>query len=187
MFFLKRLKFFFPNFFTVLNLIYGSIGLFFLLFDNILHASIFFFFGMFFDFFDGFIARFFNVYSLFGKCLDSFSDLITFGLLPSFIFYKILNIVSGNDYLFLIILSFLVFSSIRLSNFNIFKNNLFIFKGISVPINSSFIIFFFYFFFFEKKIFLKDLIGNFYLLFFLFFLFSYFLIVDFFFAYVYDV
>jgi CDP-diacylglycerol---serine O-phosphatidyltransferase len=43
-----------------------------------------------FDFFDGFAARILKVSSNIGKDLDSLADMVTFGLLPGFIMYKMI-------------------------------------------------------------------------------------------------
>lgn len=44
------------------------------------------------DFFDGFVARLLKVSSPIGKDLDSLADMVTFGVLPGFIMYKILGL-----------------------------------------------------------------------------------------------
>src|SRR6478752_9210637 len=45
------------------------------------------------DFFDGFIARLLHVSSPIGKELDSLADVVSFGVLPGFIMYSIINTV----------------------------------------------------------------------------------------------
>ncbi len=42
------------------------------------------------DFFDGFVARLLKVSSPIGKDLDSLADMVTFGVLPGFIMYKLI-------------------------------------------------------------------------------------------------
>ena len=75
--------------------------------------------GAIFDFFDGMLARLFNVSGPLGKELDSLADLISFGLLPSLMLHR--RLVEGGmtgfwSYLPLIIC---IFSALRLAKFNV--------------------------------------------------------------------
>jgi len=54
-------------------------------------ASFFILLGILFDFFDGFFARLLNVSGELGKQLDSLSDLVTSGVAPAMIMYKLLE------------------------------------------------------------------------------------------------
>lgn len=72
------------NLFTLGNLLCGIYGIF-LTFDvNILGAFQFLLLGAFFDLFDGKLAKLSGIKSQFGEYADSFSDLMTFALLPGF-------------------------------------------------------------------------------------------------------
>ena len=63
-----------------------------LAFENDLQtASCLIFIGAIFDFLDGFVARFLNVSSEIGKQLDSFADIITFGVAPGFIIFHLID------------------------------------------------------------------------------------------------
>ena len=51
--------------------------------------------GIIFDFFDGFAARLLNVSGELGKQLDSMADLVTSGVAPAMIMYKLLELSQG--------------------------------------------------------------------------------------------
>ena len=91
------MKFIFPSFFTILNLVSGFVGVLFLLDKNYDLIDYCIYLSLVFDFLDGFIARKLNATSKFGKHLDSFADLISFGLLPSLILYDWFSINSSID------------------------------------------------------------------------------------------
>ena len=79
-----------PHFFTSLNLICGCIAVLLLSKDNYNTSVIFCLLAFLFDFADGFFARLLKSESAVGKQLDSFSDLITSGLVPGIVMYKLL-------------------------------------------------------------------------------------------------
>jgi CDP-diacylglycerol--serine O-phosphatidyltransferase len=101
-----------------------------------------------FDFFDGMVARLLKVSGELGKQLDSLSDLITFGVLPSIMMYKLL-LESNLPYPYFTIfdvrviplLAFLIaaFSSLRLAKFNIDERQTSSFIGLPTPANALFI------------------------------------------------
>jgi CDP-diacylglycerol--serine O-phosphatidyltransferase len=79
-----------PNLFTMLNLFSGCLAL---VFVSVFQFELAFFFvclGIFFDFFDGFFARKFNVAGPLGVQLDSLADMVTSGVVPGFVMYKML-------------------------------------------------------------------------------------------------
>ena len=96
--------------------------------------------ALFFDFMDGLIARQFNLESKLGAQLDSLADLISFGLVPGILMYKLFMEVSLDPYLpflgFLITLA----SAYRLANFNLSNKELKYFKGLPTPANTIFIL-----------------------------------------------
>ena len=75
-----------PNILTVINMSSGICAILFLFQSEHpqkkLIASALIILGAFSDFFDGFFAQKFNVASAMGKQLDSFADIITFGVAP---------------------------------------------------------------------------------------------------------
>lgn len=96
--------------------------------------------GAFFDFADGFVARYINAQSSIGKDLDSLADLVTFGVVPGFIVYKLLGIYSSNPYFPNIGLSIPIFSAIRLAKFNNDSRQSVDFIGLPTPANALFFI-----------------------------------------------
>jgi CDP-diacylglycerol--serine O-phosphatidyltransferase len=92
-----------------------------------------------FDFFDGFVARLLKVTSPIGKELDSLADVISFGLLPSLVMYKLIGNSTTNEWLPYIAFMIAAFSAIRLAIFNIDETQTDNFKGLNTPANSIFI------------------------------------------------
>ncbi|MDP5158604.1 MAG: CDP-alcohol phosphatidyltransferase family protein [Flaviramulus sp.] len=140
-----------PNALTLLNLLCGSIAVIFVINNNFLTASFFVFLGIFFDFFDGFIARKLKVQSELGLQLDSLADMVTSGLVPGMIMYKLLNltesswnhitvnsILSFKEILFfpLFGLAITLASAYRLAKFNIDEDQQTYFKGLPTPANT---------------------------------------------------
>jgi CDP-diacylglycerol--serine O-phosphatidyltransferase len=144
-----------PNFLTCCNLLCGCLGIYVLSLhsENSLYlAAYLIFFACIFDFLDGFAARILNVTSPIGKELDSLADVVTFGVLPSFIILDLLNhamdhelltlAVSAEEeetiFIFLPIISFLIaiFSAIRLAKFNVDTRQSDSFLGVPTPANA---------------------------------------------------
>ena len=86
----SSMKKYIPNALTLLNLFCGSIAVIFAVNNNYVAAALFVFLGIFFDFFDGFAARKLNVQSALGVQLDSLADMVTSGLVPGIIMYKLI-------------------------------------------------------------------------------------------------
>jgi len=85
------------------------------------------------DFCDGLAARLLNAYSPLGKELDSLADLITFGLLPSVMLYKCMDIYHPEAWFCYIPLVIVVFSALRLAKFNIDERQSENFIGLATP------------------------------------------------------
>lgn len=81
-----------PNLITLLNLFCGSIAVILVGYNNFVGAAVFVFLGIFFDFFDGLVARKLNVQSELGLQLDSLADMVTSGLVPGFVMFKMLSL-----------------------------------------------------------------------------------------------
>ncbi|NMH86333.1 CDP-alcohol phosphatidyltransferase family protein [Flavivirga algicola] len=147
-----------PNMLTLLNLLCGSIAVILVIDNNFTGASLFVFLGIFFDFFDGFAARKLNVQSALGLQLDSLADMVTSGLVPGIILYKLLSLTihasgldsdwpSGTSWLdfnlpILPLLGLFVTlaSAYRLANFNLDTEQQSYFKGLPTPANTLLIV-----------------------------------------------
>ena len=64
---------------------------------EIYFASLCILFGTVLDFLDGLTARILNAYSEIGKQLDSFADMVTFGIAPAMILFKLLSNINVNN------------------------------------------------------------------------------------------
>ena len=85
------LKKYIPNLLTLLNLLCGTIAIIFAVNNELEIAAYLVFLGIFFDFFDGFAARIFKVEGELGKQLDSLADVVTSGVVPGIVIYKLLQ------------------------------------------------------------------------------------------------
>lgn len=135
-----RMKRHIPNFITLLNLFSGCIALVFAAQGDYLNAFIFVSLGIFFDFFDGFFARILKVQSPLGVQLDSLADMVTSGVTPGLVMFKMLSAYSANEFLpyfgFIITLG----SCMRLAKFNIDTRQTDSFIGLPTPANALFIL-----------------------------------------------
>lgn len=84
---IKKMGFILPNTLTGLNIGCGFLSILSAAKGDFHWACILIFIGAVFDLMDGRIARLTGTSSVFGEQFDSLSDLITFGIAPSFIFY----------------------------------------------------------------------------------------------------
>lgn len=154
------IKKYIPNFVTLLNLFSGSIAVVFAVHSNFVAAALFVFLGIFFDFFDGLLARKLNVQSALGVQLDSLADMITSGLVPGIVMFKLISISIDapeviikqgwdSDFhlttvyiapLALIGLFITLASAYRLAKFNIDEDQQSYFKGLPTPANTLLII-----------------------------------------------
>lgn len=149
-----------PNFVTLLNLLSGSIAVVFAVHNNFIAASTFVFLGIFFDFFDGLLARKLNVQSPLGVQLDSLADMVTSGLVPGIIMYKLIALATNTPELeiqkewhsgfhfsnlniaplALVGLFITLASAYRLAKFNIDEDQQTYFKGLPTPANTLLIL-----------------------------------------------
>lgn len=133
-----------PNFITCCNLLCGCLAIVNMLDHALMYASYFILAGAVFDFFDGFVARLLKAYSSIGEELDSFADMVSFGLAPGiFVYILLADDFSGTAYDFVPYLAFLipVFSAIRLAIYNNDKEQQKHFKGLPTPSNALFFVF----------------------------------------------
>lgn len=93
-----------PNFITLLNLLSGTIAVYFAANGALTTAAFFVILGIFFDFFDGFTARLLKGQGELGKQLDSLADVVTSGVAPGIIMFQLLlNSVKNEHWDFLIV------------------------------------------------------------------------------------
>lgn len=118
-----------PNTITSMNLLAGAMGVIFTLegrmdvaFPLMLAAAVF-------DFCDGLAARLLNAYSPLGKDLDSLSDLVSFGLLPSLMLYAAMP----RGWSAFLPLFIAVMSAVRLAKFNNDERQTLDFIGLPTP------------------------------------------------------
>ena len=94
------------------------------------------------DFFDGFAARKLGVAGELGVQLDSLADMVSFGVVPSMMIYKML--ASNDDQMFFVpalpALLIAVFSGYRLAKFNIDTRQTTSFIGLNTPTNTIFFV-----------------------------------------------
>ena len=123
-----------PNTITCGNLICGVLGIVFtfkgrvdIAFPLMLASSVF-------DFFDGLAARALKAYSAVGKELDSLADMVSFGVLPSLMLFKMMQQCTFSDSIWCYVpLSLAVASSLRLAKFNVDERQHENFLGLATP------------------------------------------------------
>ncbi len=143
-----------PNFITSLNVLCGSIAVVFILRGALTTGVILIILAAIFDFFDGMSARLLKAYSSVGKELDSLADMVSFGLAPGLIMFKLLEINMFKSHrlpaqlaeltlIQILVLgsAFLipVFSALRLAKFNVDERQTSSFIGLPTPANALFI------------------------------------------------
>ncbi len=144
------------NGFTLLNLLFGCIAILYILHplktadaagdqwqhlsQQLSYASGFILLSAIVDFFDGFVARLLNSASEMGKQLDSLADTVSFGVAPSLIVFRYLELILSADFApytaFLYsIPAFLIAcaGAYRLARFNISTASSVNFQGVPIP------------------------------------------------------
>lgn len=142
-----------PNAFTLLNLLSGLLALIAIFNGFYDHAFIFVSLGIFFDFWDGFLARKFGVAGPLGVQLDSLADMVTSGVVPGLLMFKLFDTIQQNqpeymlteDTWFMGVIPYFGFlitlaSCYRLANFNIDTRQTNSFIGLPTPANALFIV-----------------------------------------------
>jgi CDP-diacylglycerol---serine O-phosphatidyltransferase len=128
-----------PNFLTCCNLLCGCFGIVYCLEERAIPAAYFVWAAGVFDFFDGFAARMLKVTSPIGKELDSLADMVSFGLLPALVMYKMIGATSANPWLPYVAFFIAICSALRLAIFNVDETQSDSFKGLNTPANTIFI------------------------------------------------
>ena len=122
-----------PNAVTYMNLLCGLMGVICTFGGDFRAAFIFMMAAAVCDFCDGLTARLLKAHSELGKELDSLADMVSFGVLPSLMTYKLMTAVSGNSLLAFTPLLIGVFSALRLAKFNIDERQSDNFIGLATP------------------------------------------------------
>ena len=122
-----------PNTITSMNLLSGTLGVIFTLQGHIETAFPLMLAAAGFDFCDGLSARLLNAHSEIGKELDSLADMVSFGVLPSIMLYKIMCICGTWQFAIYIPLVLAAFSAIRLAKFNLDERQHGSFIGLATP------------------------------------------------------
>ena len=81
-----------PNILTLINLCSGFLSIVFLFYKNLEAAALMILVGAMFDFLDGLAARLLDARSDSGKILDSLADIVTFGVAPAAIAFRIIEL-----------------------------------------------------------------------------------------------
>ncbi|MBR5255156.1 MAG: CDP-diacylglycerol--serine O-phosphatidyltransferase [Bacteroidales bacterium] len=121
-----------PNAITSMNLLSGILGVIFALEGRLEWALPLMILAAVFDFCDGLAARLLNAYSPIGKELDSLADMVSFGVLPAIMLFKVQPLDAP------VLLRFLplfvaVMSALRLAKFNIDERQTSDFLGLPTP------------------------------------------------------
>lgn len=137
----NRLAYFLPNTFTALNILCGHLALFMSFNGEYYKASLVLILGAVFDSVDGRVARMTGTSSAFGEQFDSMSDLISFGLAPSILFY-FCYLNQGGRVGMMLSFFFLLCGALRLARFNanIYKIPSDYFQGMPIPMGALCII-----------------------------------------------
>jgi CDP-diacylglycerol---serine O-phosphatidyltransferase len=139
-----------PNAITCANLFCGCLAIAKIFEGDLVWAAYLVGIGAILDFMDGMAARVLKAYSPIGKDLDSLADMVTFGLVPGLIMFKILSMITSIFYTtdvyfgfevstkYLPYIAFIipVFSAIRLAKFNNDTRQTDSFIGLPTPANA---------------------------------------------------
>lgn len=138
-----------PNAITLLNLLAGLLALIHAFNGNYNEAFSLVCLGIFFDFWDGFFARIWKVQSPIGLQLDSLADMVTSGVVPGLVMYKMLGDIQENqsqynlteDTYYMGVVPYLGFlitlaSCYRLAKFNVDTRQTDSFIGLPTPANA---------------------------------------------------
>jgi len=131
-----------PNYITCLNILSGCAAIVFAFENKLPVAAYLIVASAIIDFFDGFTARLLNAKSEMGKELDSLADVVSFGVAPAAIMFRLMmNNNFSVEFELLPYLSFFiaVFSAWRLAKFNLDEKQADSFIGMPTPACALFI------------------------------------------------
>lgn len=140
-----NIKKYIPNFITCCSLVSGCIASVMALKGDLPSATLWIVIAAVFDFCDGFAARLLGAYSPMGKELDSLGDMVSFGVAPGMMVFKVLEqacisvpSMTAGSYIPYLAFVIPVFSGLRLAKFNIDTRQSTSFIGMPVPAHALF-------------------------------------------------
>jgi CDP-diacylglycerol--serine O-phosphatidyltransferase len=119
----RDIKGIFPGIFTVGNMFCGFVSITSSIDGELIHAAWMIILAAFFDALDGTVARIAGSSSRFGVELDSFADLLSFGIAPAVLFYQ-LDIYPLGKWGSILGLVFIMCGIFRLARFNLQQSKL---------------------------------------------------------------
>lgn len=140
---MKSIKATLPNILTLFNLSLGVTAILFAMNDDtkvnyMIPASLLIMVAALTDRFDGKVARMFDASSELGKQLDSLSDLISFGVAPVIIAYKLSLSIHFGIFGYFIALVFPMAGAFRLARYNITEFNK-VYCGLPITLAGAFL------------------------------------------------
>lgn len=143
---MKKITSYIPNLITCLNLLSGSVAVYFAFnldaqigsMSAMSWAFLFIAAAAVFDFCDGLSARLLHAYSPIGKELDSLSDLVSFGLAPAFLVMNTMLANGSPIWVSAFALLIAVMGAFRLAKFNVDTRQSTSFIGLPIPANAIF-------------------------------------------------
>ena len=139
---LKKGIYIIPSLFTCGNMSFGMLSIFSSINGDFIKAAWFLVGALACDIVDGRIARLTNTTSVFGMQLDSFSDLVSFGMAPAIMMYMLVLDNMGKIGVAIAVL-FVLCSALRLARFNVLSQSGEIHKhfvGLPTPASAGVII-----------------------------------------------
>ncbi|WP_155810471.1 phosphatidylcholine/phosphatidylserine synthase [Polaribacter sp. Hel_I_88] len=122
-----------PNLLTLGNLFCGTLATVFAVEGKFTEVALFVVIGIFFDFLDGFVARLLKVSGDLGTQLDSLADMVTSGVVPGIVMFKLIDINNSQS-----ILSF-DYHTDEMSTVSIYENTfLLIFIGFLLTLGACY-------------------------------------------------
>ena len=122
-----------PNTITLMNLLCGILGVICALTSRLQPAFLFMLAASVFDFSDGLAARLLKAYSPMGKELDSLSDMVSFGVLPSLMLMSAMVASGASGWIIYVPLFLALMSALRLAKFNVDDRQGTDFIGVATP------------------------------------------------------
>lgn len=133
----NKIKHTLPNCLTFINLSLGIIALLLAIENELIQASLLVMVAALTDRFDGKVARMLDSTSELGKELDSLSDLVSFGVAPIIIAWKV-SLFSFGGFGYLLVVLFPIAGAYRLARFNVETFNK-VYSGVPITIAGAFL------------------------------------------------